>query len=174
MGDQLENFIQSNREYFDVEPSMDRELRWSKIQQRIPNRKSKLGTLIWKIAAMLFLATTVTLMVDKYTETDVEFVSDRHEEFRQAEAFYTTLISQKRNEIARYETELLSEEFVQEINQLDVLYDELKNTFDHKVNDNKLLDAMIHNLQLRIDILNQQLKILETLNNTKNEKVQAI
>ena len=39
-------------------------------------------------------------------------------------------------------------------------------------NEENLIDAMILNLQLRIDILNQQLKIIQSIENSqKDEKV---
>lgn len=173
MGDQFEKFIQKEREAFDVESSVSAEERWKSIDTKL-NKKRFSTQWIWKAAAVIFLATTAVLFVDRFSSTSEPVISNRYEEFVQAERFYTSMISDKRKEISSYETENLSESFMLEVNRLDEMYEELKLTYRQNVNEDKLMDAMIRNLQLRIDILNQQLKILETLNSVKNEKVHNI
>jgi len=164
MGDQLENFIQRNREQFDDD--INPESLWHRIEKDL-ERPPFSFAVVWKIAAVLLLISTVILGIDKLSSNTQE--SSFYAEFQQAESFYTTLIMEKRNEIASFEINGLTEAFLKEIDNLDEMYEELKRTFDEETSDQKLIDAMITNLQLRIQILNKQLTILEQLNNTNNE-----
>lgn len=175
MGDQLEQFIQENKSSFDINATTVSEQRWQSIQRQLPKQPGSGTSIIWKVAAVIFLVSTSILLMDRFTLSEEDgVVSSQYEEFLQVEAFYTGMIEAKRTEIASYELEELSDDFLAEVARLDTLYDELKLTFDQRAKDQVVLDAMIQNLQLRIEILNQQLKILETLNTVKNEKIQNV
>ena len=65
----------------------------------------------------------------------------------------------------------LGDDFLDEIDKLDSMYAVLKQDMKNG-NEVNLIDAMILNLQLRIEILNQQLKIIQSIENSqKDEKV---
>ncbi|WP_424963596.1 hypothetical protein [Ekhidna sp.] len=164
MGDQLEKFIMDNREAFDTATPTDKT--WSKIDQRL-TKKGSVWPSIWKVAAMLFMASTIFLMIDKNTdEKEGPILS---EEFTQAEDYYVTLINQKRQAIKSQLTPEQHEQFLVEIDQLDSMYVELKKTYQTNASNDRVMDAMINNLQLRLDILNKQLDILENIKNQNNE-----
>ena len=167
MGDQLEKFVKDFREKFDENP--EAEALWNRIENDLSENKQFNWTLLWKVAAVLMMICTAVLLIDKYSSRIYEESDELYAEFNQAEAFYTTLIDQKRIEISSYGVEDLTSEFLSDIKELDMMYNELKATFKTKSSDEKLVDAMISNLQLRIEILNQQLMILKKLNETKNE-----
>lgn len=164
MGDQLEKFIMENREAFDAAVPSDKT--WSKIDKRL-TKKGSVWPTIWKVAAMLFMASTIFLMIDKHTnESEGPILS---EEFTQAEDYYVTLINQKRQAIKNQLTPEQHEQFLVEIDQLDSMYVELKKTYQTNASNDRVMDAMINNLQLRLDILNKQLDILENIKNQNNE-----
>ena len=53
------------------------------------------------------------------------------------------------------------------------MYEELQSEYE-QVQDEKIKDAMILNLQLRIDLLNEQLNIIRNIKNIKeDEKISA-
>ncbi|WP_420577611.1 hypothetical protein [Ekhidna sp.] len=169
MGDQLEKFIMENREAFDdVTPS---DQAWTKIDQRLMKRRSVWPT-IWKVAAMLFMATTIILVIDKSNDEVQGPVLS--EEFNQAEDYYVSLINQKRRSIKEQLTPEQHEQFLVEIDQLDSMYVELKKTYQTNASNDRVMDAMINNLQLRLDILNKQLEILENIKNQNNESDNTI
>ena len=164
MGDQLEKFIMDNREAFDDATPSDQA--WSKIDQKLTNKRSTWPT-IWKVAALLFMATTIILIIDKSkSEVQGPVLS---EEFNQAEDYYVSLINQKRQSIKDQLTPEQQEQFLVEIDQLDSMYVELKKTYQTNASNDRVMDAMINNLQLRLDILNKQLDILENIKNQNNE-----
>lgn len=167
MGDQLEDFVQSNREKFEDKHSAEN--LWERIESDLDQNTSVGTNTWWKVAAVIFLVSTMALTVDRFTaEEETQIVNEYHQDFSQAEAFYTSLIEEKRNEILAYDSELVAS-FSNDLTELDDMYAELKRVFEVQLADEKLIGAMISNLQLRIQILNRQLEILENINKTQNE-----
>ncbi|WP_420583191.1 hypothetical protein [Reichenbachiella sp.] len=180
MKDKLEDFIKSNREGFDdLEPRSDT---WSKIQQELlQENKQKDYTWLWKAAAVIFLCISVGLAVDRTMNADIEEVAavnqsqkSRSSELREVEGYYTQLISQKRSEIKSVidKKGLVDVELLEDMQQLDNMYAKLKKDLKRNQNDERLINAMIQNLQLRVEILNKQLRILERI--SKHEQDEKI
>lgn len=164
MGDQLEKFIMENREAFnDASPS---DKAWEGIDQKL-SKKHTIWPTVWKVAAMLFMVSTIYLMIDRnQIEQDGPILS---EEFTQAEDYYVSLIAQRKQAIQAQLTPEQHEQFLVEIDQLDSMYVELKKTYQTNASNDRVMDAMISNLQLRLDILNKQLDILQNIKNQNNE-----
>ncbi len=168
MGDKLEKFINQNKETFDTdEPS---ENLWSRIEEELPKEKKESWWSIWKVAAMLFLASTIALLVDRLEVPEVVPATTVSAEFSEAEEFYMRLIGERQKQIDEYDTQGdLHREFLDDMNELDDLYLELRTTFENTNGDQKLIDAMISNLRLRMRILNRQIEILDRLNDFNDE-----
>lgn len=164
MGDQLEKFIMENRNAFD-DASPDDKV-WKGIDQKL-GKKVTMWPTIWKVAAMLFMASTIFLMIDRNDSAPEELILS--EEFNQAEDYYVTLISQRKQAIKEQLSPEQEQQFLVEIDQLDSMYLELKKTYQTNASNDRVMDAMISNLQLRLDILNKQLEILENIKNQNNE-----
>lgn len=169
MGDQFEKFIMENREAFsDAEPS---DVVWSEVEKNLNNKKPFLS-IAWKVAAMLFMASTIYLIIERNNQNlSGPVLSD---EFEQAEDYYVKLISVKKQEIKEKLTPEDQEQFLNDIDQLDVMYLELKQTYQTNASNDRVVDAMISNLQLRLNILNKQLEILENIKDQNNESDQSI
>ena len=165
MGDQLEKFIMENREAFNSASPSDRA--WEGIDQKL-SKKHAIWPTVWKVAAMLFMVSTIYLMIDKRQSESLDgpMLSD---EFTQAEDYYVSLIAQRKQAIQEQLTPEQQEEFLVEIDQLDAMYLELKKTYQTNASNDRVMDAMISNLQLRLDILNKQLDILQNIKNQNNE-----
>ncbi|MEQ8472266.1 MAG: hypothetical protein RIC35_13825 [Marinoscillum sp.] len=171
MGDQLERFVINNREHFDKEEPSEKV--WQNINQRKSRGTKWVGA--WKVAAILLLISTVYLVFERKVgdETETKALT-ADTEFEQVEAYYTTLIAQKRKEIAQFRQQSLERDFLMEIDRLDQMYDQLKRTYKNQNSSDLITDAMISNLQLRINILNKQLEILQELKRKENENDSAI
>lgn len=170
MGDKLEKFISHNKEGFDAKgPSGDL---WNRIEADLPQEQEASWWSYWKVAAMLFLVTTVVLLVDRFqqVESQVEETTSLSAEFSEAEQFYSRLISERKIQIDAYGIHgNLHREFLDDMNELDDLYLELRSTFENKNGDQKLIDAMISNLRLRMRIMDRQIEILERLDEYTDE-----
>ena len=158
MGDQLEKYIMEHREGFDdAEPSQNL---WNAIDQRL-DRKKPNYSMVWKVAAVLFLVSTIVLLLDR---RDDNYAGPAlSQEFMEAEDYYINLISQRKQLITEKLTPEQEEAFLMEINDLDSMYLELKKTYQVNATNERIMDAMINNLQLRLDILNRQVEILENI-----------
>ncbi len=175
--DNLEKYIRENREAFDDKDPGENS--WNEIVKRINKPVSKtirVTQWIWKAASIILFAAVIGLLVDRYVHNKNAagpvVPNPRITELRQVENYYTNLITEKRQEINVYlqKDPDFRKSFNHDINQLDSLYSGLKTELSKSYND-KIVDAMIVNLQLRIKILNEQLSILQSIQKTKkNEK----
>ncbi|MEM6735046.1 MAG: hypothetical protein AAGC64_06980 [Bacteroidota bacterium] len=164
MGDQFEKFIMDNQSAFDeAEPSNEL---WHKIEKKL--RKKKPGfRLTWKAAAVLFLISTIALLINQINIDSKG--PELSQEFVDAEDYYVSMINQRKEFIKKELTPEYEEVFLLEINQLDSMYKELKKTYQTNSSSERVVNAMISNLQLRLDILNRQLEILENIKEKTDE-----
>ncbi|MFK7953418.1 MAG: hypothetical protein AB8B73_11275 [Ekhidna sp.] len=164
MGDQFEKFIIENKEAFnDGEPS---DQVWNDVEKKLGKRKSYLS-MVWKVAAMLFMASTLYLAFDRNNQTVAG--PELSDEFEQAEDYYINLISLKKQELTKKLSSQDQEKFLADIDQLDSMYLELKETYQTNASNDRVVDAMVSNLQLRLNILTKQLEILEKIKNENKE-----
>jgi chromosome segregation ATPase len=90
---------------------------------------------------------------------------------------FTTVIEAKQMELRKLEKDdpELYKKFAGDIQKLDSAYHSLRNTLNANPNTEQLLQAMISNLQMQIDLLNQQLTIIQKVKRTaspsKSEKI---
>ena len=167
MGDRLEDFFRENRSEFDSEePAHDL---WDRIDQDLKPGKNH-RSVYWKVAAVIFLVATVALLADKYTFTSPVEVNSELAEFQEAENFYASLIQERKIQIDHYENQgNIHREFLDDMKELDDLYIELRDTYDKTNGNQKMMDALISNLRLRMHILDRQIEILERLNDFEDE-----
>jgi uncharacterized membrane-anchored protein YhcB (DUF1043 family) len=181
MSNKLKNFISDNRKAFDDEiPS---EKLWENIEASFFQKKKK-GFLLtplykWSMAAaaMLIIASGVYFFVIKEpaektvtasTETEIEKLAP---EYVQPINQFVKLIDTRQEELknlAKDQPELY-QQFATAINQLDSSYNNLKNQLSATPNREMLLEAMIQNLQLQLNVLNQQLNIIHQIKESKKD-----
>ncbi|MDW7690648.1 hypothetical protein R9C00_22180 [Flammeovirgaceae bacterium SG7u.111] len=166
---------------------------WDKIDQELDSEtpqktaakevKMVPASLLWKVAAsfliLLVSVSTFQYYLSQPTEDGAFQVPDEENsiaELVEAEQYYTSLIHQKQVIINNFdlENEELTEDFQQEIAELDSMYQLMKVEFEESQHNENVMSAMIGNLQLRIEILNQQLHILEKVKALENGQTQSI
>ncbi|MCG8310994.1 MAG: hypothetical protein MI975_26645 [Cytophagales bacterium] len=151
---------------------------WSQIEQELASdkkmRRVSGPVFYWRAAAVMLLLISSWLVFDKVSQNadtrNDPALSALSPKLLEAESFYISLIDQKRGELEvlgeKYE---LGSEFLNEIDRLDSLYSLLKQDMA-RGNQENLVDAMILNLQLRIEILNQQLSIIQSIENSEKDE----
>ena len=89
---------------------------------------------------------------------------------------FTKLIQIKQKQLLsiKHDSPELYEHFVADYNKLDASYNDLKEEMKTNPNKEVLLEKMIGNLQLQIELLNQQLKVVRQLNKIKKDKADEI
>jgi len=161
MSKALRDFIKRNRDAFDdQEPS---ENVWKKIDSALPNMKQRSlwnSVMVWRAAAILFMGVSAYFFVASRTGAMRE--SRLQKEFTNLESFYSSEISSKVAMINGYENANDIDEFTQDFQKLEAMYQVLKEEMKTRPSQ-KVKDALILNMLIRIDLLNQQLHRLDNV-----------
>ena len=177
MKDKLEKYIRENKDKLDTGVPSDAV--WESIEKEleedVPRKIFNLSNL-WKVAAVFFFGLSLYLLSQMNQPNDVTSIQVAHTvdaEFLETENFYASQISTKRSLLVKSSSTSpeLVKDFTNDINKLDSIYQTLKEELKSG-NTEALQNALIQNLQLRMELLNQQLIILENVKNTnKNENI---
>lgn len=92
-------------------------------------------------------------------------------EYRQTIYYYTRLVEIRQRQIGRIQNadpELYKESRTA-IEELDAVYSRLKTQLPNSINQEKVLESMIENLQMQEKILNNQLQLIRELQSNKND-----
>ena len=182
----LEKFIDDNRDDFDDNVPSSKV--WENIEAAVIIKKEKKKTIItplfkWSMAAaMVAIVTTVIFTNARTTKPGEEIATGNKqpkidtsiyqlapEEAPQMNQF-AKLIETKQEELKELSKEQpqLYLKFTKDITQLDSSYKALKDQLGATPNKEMLIEAMIQNLQLQLQVLNQQLNIINKIKNQKS------
>ncbi len=177
----LENFIRDNRAEFDNHEVP--EGLWGRIDASLDEVKQENGKVrrfsfgsVAKIAAILVVVFSMGIFFWKYQQVNSgDVVAGVDPQLSKEQVHYASLIELKRSELEELKTRQpeLYKEFAGEINKMDSSYQKLKETLPVSPDREKTIKAMIKNLQLQIQVLNQQLNIIEQIkqNTNRNEDI---
>jgi len=184
MKEKLENFIKDNRSDFDqFEPPANL---WAKIEKQldekqigIPQNKIEKRERVVRLSFLLKLAASIIpilfagIWFYQYQFKQSAYLSNIDPQLAQQQVHYASLIEVKRSELKRIENEepQLYQEFSEEIKKMDANFQKLKQDLPASPNQEETVKAMIQNLQIQIDLLNQQLEIIQQINQLKKEQV---
>ncbi|MEM7548667.1 MAG: hypothetical protein AAF363_03275 [Bacteroidota bacterium] len=172
MDDKLRKYFEENRSHFDSdEPS---EKVWNQIESGLGHKKNadQKQPFFWKAAAVILFAVSGLLLMERQwggkglNENQARVIIS--DEFQEAKGFYASLIEQKKDELQELadENPRIVQDFGHDLRELDSLYVILEE--EYKVTKNeKIVDALIDNLKIRIKVLNSQINIMEQINQEK-------
>jgi hypothetical protein len=174
----LEEFVKANRKEFnDIEPSAEL---WGRIEKDMPvhfgQKKSEAKTFslgfVLRIAASVILVMGVCFVfyLRKQNNNTVNY-ANINPVYAEQQIHYTQLIATKRVElqnIAHTDPELYKE-FSNETAKMDSAYRKLNSYLPTSPNPELVLRAMIKNLEIQMQVLNQQLSIIEQYNQMKKQ-----
>ncbi len=163
--DNLEKFIENNRESFDnEEPSIE----------HLENFKSKLNTknkviikrsFIFKAAAILIITAITSLIAIKSYEINYKndtnkqmTLSDVSVEYKEIESFYKNDVHIKIEELKSLTCKVEESQktmIFDEISVLNGVYNNLQKELLSNPNDKRIIDAMINNYQIRVELLDK-------------------
>jgi hypothetical protein len=155
---QVEDFIRQNKALFDDrEPS---EKVWTNIKKNVFTTSLWNSVGVWRAAAVVLLGLCIYLAVPKVTAQHDKNVAMN--EFKDIESFYISQISEKVNQIEESRgQEMGLNGFTHDFQQLEAMYQVLKEEMKTSPSQ-KVKDALVLNLLIRIDLLNQQLHKIES------------
>jgi hypothetical protein len=158
MKDKLKEFINEHRDEFDNREPSDRV--WKNIERK---RRTTIGALsIWRAAAVVFFCLSLYLFFASRTESRKEIAN----EFKDIETFYGGQIAEKVALIDKLDG-YNDDQFSQDVKKLDAMYEVLREEMKTSPS-SKVKDALILNMLIRIDLLNQQIQKLEDHNKSSD------
>lgn len=177
----IENYINDNRDAFDDE---EMKIDWESIRAGMAQKKIRhRGRMIsWLAAATVTICFFIGALLvvknesGKATAMEPAVELPSKELTDQVDPAYTLqmdqfaiLIQNRQSELSRNRVSQpeLYRQFLQDNNHLDSSYNYLKKELAVNPNKEILLDAMIQNLQLKLDLLNRQLQIIKQSKNKK-------
>ncbi|MBS1681726.1 MAG: hypothetical protein JST48_08445 [Bacteroidetes bacterium] len=159
MKDLLKKFVDENREGFDNKNTP--ESAWTKIEASLP-KKSKQFFLnsvpFWRAAALILLGLSLYLLTVKTDSVQDKKETAELKGFSDLESYYSMQITEKMDLISQYQSRVEGneDEITQNLKKLQAMYLVLKDQFKkHPTED--VRDALILNLLIRVDLMNQQL-----------------
>jgi hypothetical protein len=183
--DNLERFVRDNREAFDAHEPPD--ALWARLDEKLgpapassespfrevhrtpqrPTRSSWFRT-NWQVAAsiaVLLLAGAFLYVNQRYGVSQQPELAVSSPAYAKEVVYYTQLIDEKRTELKQLsETNpALYEEFSTDLTRLERNYQTLKAELPQNPNQETLIQAMIQNLQLQINLLNEQLRVIQCI-----------
>jgi hypothetical protein len=181
MSEKLENFIKNNRKGFDAfEPS---EGLWAKLDECLEQQckkekqRSKMRWIytVGKVAAVFIMVMSVGFIWGYYKKMEATNLVNINPDYAAKEVLFSSLIENKRTELktlkkidlALYKT------FMNDQENLEIEYKQLKKKLSTTPNQDRIVKAMIRNLQAQISLLNQQLNItneVKEIKSNQNEK----
>ena len=179
MSKRLEEFVNANRDEFDdIEPSADL---WSRIEQDLPAhfvqpKKDEAKTFslgfVLRIAASVIVVMGISfvLYLRNQNTNNINYASI-NPVYAEQRIQYTRLIANKRTELqaVAHTDPQLYKEFSAETTKMDSIYRKLNSDLATSPNPELVLRAMIRNLEIQTQVLNQQLNVIEQYNQIKNK-----
>jgi hypothetical protein len=182
MSRKLEKFIGDHRN--EMDDAMPSEKVWQQIAADVIPKKKKAFILTplykWSIAAAVIITAGVTVIIMNANKskapttvaakndsaTDIGIIAP---EYAPQVNEFVKLVALKQDELKALAPEQpeLYRKFTTDIYQLDSSYTSLKNQLRSTPNREVLIEAMIQNLQLQLNVLNQQLSIINQIKQSK-------
>ena len=187
----LEQFIKDHRREFDGEEPDPRI--WKRVNDEVNSKKKtgrvfKLNRMQWSAAAAIIIVIGGSILymtlnngikpppesgtiVQTAPPAQSDIISDINPTYAKEVYHFTQLIELKQTQLKQIEKDdpVLYKQFMSDINKLDSSYLKLKEELPSNPNREQLLEAMIQNLQLQTELLNQQLQIIQKIKQSKNE-----
>ena len=179
----LEKFIEANRDEFDdMEPSAKT---WKQVEAGLKKKTGfyymRTAVMRWSIAASIlllagiatYLSVNKNIPPNKATASNGDTIVTDLTALAPIEApemnqfAKMILLKQEELKILTKEQPALYQKFAKDFYQLDSSYNILKTKLSVTPNRELLIEAMIQNLQLQLNVLNQQLNIIQQIKQSK-------
>ena len=168
--DKLESYIKQNQERLDEQ--IPPEEVWNEIDGKLSGKTSANKMVYWQAAAVIFFILSLGLLFNNFRgDSSSNIVAGNNDEFNKTEQYYFNVIEDKEVLLTTYLEDLpdLAKDFRKDLQELGKNYEKLK--VDLKNNrSEEVLSALIQNLQLQQDLLNNQLKIIHQITE-ENENI---
>lgn len=171
MSNKLEGFVKDNKKEFEVKGPSDQ--LWDKIAAELDKKQQKKTIKMYQwmsIAAMLVISLGAYLSYNYQTKSTID-VADVSQTLGKKEVHLASLIEEKKDSLQIYahDNPELYNKFKADVDKLNKDYEALKKQLQTSPNSQIVVRAMIKNLDIQLQVLNQQLMIINQVNQYKKE-----
>ncbi len=168
MGDRLEKFVQEHNEEFDIySPPAGT---WNNIERKLKKKKNPVIRPYWAwAAAVLLIAVSFAWFNNRQATShpvlqEIQVVT-LNPELVNAEVYYASIVETQHQEIAQLGKGYpdVCNDLDKELRSMDTLYGQLKNEYQVSGGNEAVMQAMVENLQARVQLMNQQLQLLKSI-----------
>ncbi|MCW5912403.1 MAG: hypothetical protein KIT62_15150 [Cyclobacteriaceae bacterium] len=160
MKDSLKNFSDNNRAEFDNRAPSEKV--WKGIEAELPRTSLWNNITLWRAAAIVLFGISGWLFFAEKPGTGPsrQETAQLQGEFSSLEKFYTEQIAEKVEWISDTRDTFEDDRFTQDFKKLDAMYQVLREQMKTNPTE-QVKDALVLNMLVRIDLLNQQIHKLE-------------
>ncbi|NOT73711.1 MAG: hypothetical protein HOP08_02200 [Cyclobacteriaceae bacterium] len=158
MKDRLEKFVENHRQEFDEKQPSEKV--WRNISSNLFGVKDSFwnSAPLWRAAAIVLMGFSAYLLFSKSDVMPVNATS-ANQDFKDIESFYSAQILEKATLISMEDLHA-DNSFTQDIQKLEAMYTVLAEEMKKHPSE-KVKEALVLNMLVRIDLLNQQIQKLE-------------
>ncbi len=176
----IEDIIKNNKEQFDdLEPKEGHFERFAqKLEQYHKKRKHFSVSFLLKVAAVAVLLIVSGVWVfDQFWQSGIpeKFAYQKIDpEFKETQMYYTTQVQKRYNKIKSFEfnDKQQKQMLLEEIHEMDSIYYNIRQDIKTNPNDPRVIHAMIKHYQMKLEVMDQilnQLKSIENINQNKQQ-----
>ena len=171
MQDNLKNFVKDHRDEFDALEPKDKI--WAGIHKELePSNKANAKMIFWRAAAIILFVCSIGLTFyvnkDLLNKSTGSIVYDS--EFVSTENYYRSIINERQQLIKMVAKTYpdIKNDFEEDWKILDQSYSQLKEEYA-KSQSKEIVNALVQNLRSRVNLLNKQIEILESVDKDKTD-----
>jgi len=179
--DELRKLIGENRQVFDsAEPS---EGHFGKFEQMLMEQKeTKTQSFAWttllKVASIAILVVLSGLYVtEHFIIKNLSVPTAKNAEFNETQKYYIQMVDQKIDDIEQMKSYMTPEQkqmLIEEMTEMDVMYQKLRKDYKAMPNDPRIIQAMLQHYQMKMDILNRIVNNLENVQNLNPQNYENV
>ncbi|HTH56153.1 MAG TPA: hypothetical protein VL728_08900 [Cyclobacteriaceae bacterium] len=163
MKDSFKEFIEKNRDAFDAQTPP--ESTWHKIETSLPRAGKQIfinSLAFWRAAAIVLLGISSYLFFTKNDMGTAKKDVTALQGFSDLESYYSLQIKEKMTLVHRFQsqTDITEDDVTQNLKKLEAMYLVLRQEMKNRPTQD-VRDALVLNLLVRIDLINQQLNKLD-------------
>jgi hypothetical protein len=171
MSNKLEEFVQNNKKAFEEKGPSDQ--LWNRIAAELDKKKQKrlIKMYQWMSIVAMFVISLGAYLTYSYNQSLTIDVADLNKSFGKKEVHLASLIEEKKDSLHVYakDNPELYNKFMADVGKLNTDYEELKKQLQTSPNSQVVVRAMMKNLDIQLQVLNQQLMIINQVNQYKKE-----
>jgi hypothetical protein len=173
MNNKLEGFVKDNKKKFEVNGPSDQ--LWARISTELDKKQGKKKPIRfyqWMSIAAILVVSVGAFLTYNYQQAHRSIdVADVSKSFGEKKVHLTSLIEEKKDslEVRAKDNPELYNKFMTDVSKLNADYETLKKQLQTSPNSQAVVRAMMKNLDIQLQVLNQQLTIINQVNQYKKE-----